>query len=363
MAAIMNPSGSPASSTQKLLLKHWRTRTLLKILVVFIFLSKLRRILLRKTFIYSTNKLNFISMLLISLILWYVLEFLPNFLMMMLVILNLLIQSIHDGFRDIICYFCGFNPCSLVKFSYVFLVSLMCINYGTNYSTIFILKKPVRACHLMVELCTLTLNNFNIQDLYHCWCPSLNWWSYSLFSPHWCDPWGLPYECAPIVSVIERKIGVMDLDEVEILLLAHELRLSKFKKYSILVLVSLNLIHSAPKPTTSDDVSSVSTNFLPSHTLSHCREQDYHNFCGNKNNCGGHNGRGIGGCFPNFNIQCQICSKFGHTTLCYLYRFNQHYQPPISKGNSYNKHSWSITTNSYGPFPDNAWTRTPAPSW
>lgn len=34
---------------------------------------------------------------------------------------------------------------------------------------------------------------------------------------------GLPSEYASIVSVVESKFGEMDLDEVEILLLAHEL--------------------------------------------------------------------------------------------------------------------------------------------
>lgn len=38
----------------------------------------------------------------------------------------------------------------------------------------------------------------------------------------------------------------MDLDEVEILLVAHDLRLAKFKKSSVLDLVSLNLTHTAP---------------------------------------------------------------------------------------------------------------------
>lgn len=47
----------------------------------------------------------------------------------------------------------------------------------------------------------------------------------------------LPSEDAQVVSVIESKFGVMNLNEVEILLLPHELRLAKFKKQSILNLV------------------------------------------------------------------------------------------------------------------------------
>lgn len=51
---------------------------------------------------------------------------------------------------------------------------------------------------------------------------------------------GLPSDFAPVVYVIESKFGLMDLDEVEIMLLAHELCLKKFKS-STLVLISLNL--------------------------------------------------------------------------------------------------------------------------
>ena len=35
---------------------------------------------------------------------------------------------------------------------------------------------------------------------------------------------GLPAEFAPVAYVVESKFGVMDIDEVEILLLAHEPR-------------------------------------------------------------------------------------------------------------------------------------------
>ena len=44
---------------------------------------------------------------------------------------------------------------------------------------------------------------------------------------------GLSSDYAPVVSVIESKSGIMDLDEVEILLVAHELRLANFKKSSV----------------------------------------------------------------------------------------------------------------------------------
>jgi hypothetical protein len=50
------------------------------------------------------------------------------------------------------------------------------------------------------------------------------------------------------VSVIESKFDVMDLDEVEVLLLAHELRLSKFKKQPVADMANLNLTHTVPPP-------------------------------------------------------------------------------------------------------------------
>lgn len=41
---------------------------------------------------------------------------------------------------------------------------------------------------------------------------------------------GLPADYASVVSVVESKFEVIDIDEVEILLVAHELCLNKFKK-------------------------------------------------------------------------------------------------------------------------------------
>src|SRR4051812_9224006 len=61
---------------------------------------------------------------------------------------------------------------------------------------------------------------------------------------------GLPSEFTPVVSVVESKFGIMDLDEVEILLVAHELLLAKFKKSTTLDISSLNLTHTTPESTT-----------------------------------------------------------------------------------------------------------------
>lgn len=56
---------------------------------------------------------------------------------------------------------------------------------------------------------------------------------------------GLSSDYAQVIFVIERKFGIMDLDGVEILLIAHELKLSKFTKSSILDIFFLNLTHTS----------------------------------------------------------------------------------------------------------------------
>lgn len=44
---------------------------------------------------------------------------------------------------------------------------------------------------------------------------------------------GLPQEYSPVISVVESKFEIIDIDEVESLLIAHETRLDKFKKKTI----------------------------------------------------------------------------------------------------------------------------------
>lgn len=44
----------------------------------------------------------------------------------------------------------------------------------------------------------------------------------------------LPSDYALVICVIKSKFGVIDLDEVKIILLAHKLRLIKFKKQRII---------------------------------------------------------------------------------------------------------------------------------
>ncbi|MCI49178.1 hypothetical protein A2U01_0070421, partial [Trifolium medium] len=86
---------------------------------------------------------------------------------------------------------------------------------------------------------------------------------------------GLPSEYSPVVSAIESRFDILDLDEVEVLLLAHELRLNKYKKQTVSDAASLNLTHAAPMQST---------------TESEVYEPDYNSFRGGRR--GGRGGRG-----------------------------------------------------------------------
>jgi len=52
---------------------------------------------------------------------------------------------------------------------------------------------------------------------------------------------GLPQDFSPVISVVESKFDVIDIDEVESLLLAHETRLDKFKKKVLQDVASIKL--------------------------------------------------------------------------------------------------------------------------
>lgn len=52
---------------------------------------------------------------------------------------------------------------------------------------------------------------------------------------------GLPHGYSPVISIVESKFDVIDIDEVESLLIAHETRLDKFKKKTLDDAASLNL--------------------------------------------------------------------------------------------------------------------------
>lgn len=133
---------------------------------------------------------------------------------------------------------------------------------------------------------------------------------------------GLPQEFGFVISVIESKFENSLVDEVEALLLAHELRLNKFCKKELSESSSINLTQSsAPSSSQSTDPPQGQVH------LSHTQDPNqFSGFRGSGHGRGGRFGRGRGdGCS---NIQCQVCYKYGHTAdVCYNL-FNQNYQPP-----------------------------------
>ncbi|MCI13067.1 retrovirus-related Pol polyprotein from transposon TNT 1-94, partial [Trifolium medium] len=189
--------------------------------------------------------------------------------------------------------------------------------------------KQTRARHLRVELRAITLENSSIQDyllrIRHT-VDELTSIGDPLPVSHHIDVIleGLPSDYAPVVSVIESRFDYLDLDEVEVLLLAHELRLNKYKKQTISDVASLNLTHSVPNqaPSTSEAGSSSTAELNSPPSL----EPDYNSFRGGKRGGrGGRGGRGRGG--RNSDVQCQVCSEWGHSALGCWHRYNHQYQP------------------------------------
>jgi histone deacetylase 1/2 len=134
---------------------------------------------------------------------------------------------------------------------------------------------------------------------------------------------GLPSDYAPVISVIESRFDLLDLDEVEVLLIAHELRLNKFKKQTVSDVASLNLTHAVPpsSPSTPEEGSSSNVKADPPPP----DEPDYNSFRGGRRGGrGGRGGRGRGG--RNSDLQCQVCSKTGHSALGCWHRYDPQYQ-------------------------------------
>lgn len=105
--------------------------------------------------------------------------------------------------------------------------------------------------------------------------------------------------------MIERKFGLIDLDEAKILLLEYELSLAKFKQKSSPDLVFLNLTHIAPNSATYEETSPNNTNSSPYQPPSHNHERGIHGFCGSGGTHIDRFARGRGRRFSN-SIQCQV---------------------------------------------------------
>lgn len=229
--------------------------------------------------------------------------------------------------------------------------------------TYFQKQTRARARQLRVELRALTLDSQSVSDYLlkiRMIVDALASIGDPIPSSHHIDVIleGLPSEYASVVSVVESKFGDMDLDEVEILLTAHELRLNKFKKSTVPDLGSLNLTHTAPQSTSPEAPQSGSTDSPNPQVPPSYVEPEYSSFRGGRSNRGGR-GKGRGG--RNSNVQCQVCSKVGHSALNCWHRFNQQFQPTVHPSNPYTATPWLVPPVPYGQFPANVWTRPQAP--
>ncbi|CAJ2642534.1 unnamed protein product [Trifolium pratense] len=146
---------------------------------------------------------------------------------------------------------------------------------------------------------------------------------------------GLPTDFNSVISVIESKFDIIDMNEVEALLLAHEARLEKGKKRTLEDAASINIAQTqttdAPVQDQNTVQPSINNTFSqdPHHNPNFGNSRDR----GNRNSKG-RGGRNGGGRTSNnnnnnntSNTQCQICFKPNHTALDCWHRNDPNYQP------------------------------------
>ncbi|MCH97171.1 retrovirus-related pol polyprotein from transposon TNT 1-94, partial [Trifolium medium] len=141
---------------------------------------------------------------------------------------------------------------------------------------------------------------------------------------------GLQHDYGSVVSVIESKFEDIQLEEVEALLLAHEMRLSKYNKQVQIDTASINLTQAKspseasgsnpPSGSSSQSDSATSSNFVD--VASGFQSSGY----GSGSRGRGNRGRGRG---RYGSVQCQVCFKFGHLAAMCYHRFNQNFQAPV----------------------------------
>ncbi|CAJ2662267.1 unnamed protein product [Trifolium pratense] len=241
----------------------------------------------------------------------------------------------------------------------------------------------VRACRLRVELRAHTLESSSVKDYLlriRQTVDELTSIGDVIPIAHHIDVIleGLPSDFAPVVSVIESRFDLLDLDEVEVLLLAHELRLNKFKKQTLSDVASLNLTHASPPPSPSavEEGNSSTVKSDPPPSI----EPDYNSFRGGRRGGrGGRGGRGRGG--RHSDLQCQVCSKTGHSAFDCWHKFDNQYHshngthngPPRPSYGNPNTFTPYGHTAAYGygpsgvgsfsgyPSSQNVWMRPPPP--
>ncbi|XP_020238405.1 uncharacterized protein LOC109817540 isoform X2 [Cajanus cajan] len=148
---------------------------------------------------------------------------------------------------------------------------------------------------------------------------------------------GLSQDYSSVISVIESKFDTPSIEEVEALLLAHEMRTQKYKKKLLSESAAVNLTQ----------VPNSNPNFQENgnvdNQVSHSSQGADVNMNGGRN---AYRGRGRSGRYSG--IQCQVCCKIGHiATNCY-HRFDQNYQPIFTynfQGNFSQNHENSFSGN------------------
>jgi len=167
---------------------------------------------------------------------------------------------------------------------------------------------------------------------------------------------GLPQEFGPVISVVESKFDIIDIDEVEFLLIAHETRLDKFKKKTLDDAASLNLTHASASNTQSQPQPDASMLQASVHTTSGPDFSNFPSHFGSSRGRGERAGRGRGRGSRFANVQCQVCFKFAHLANSCWNRFNQQFHapiPPNCQGSmpaaSDPYHVYNSGMSSYGP--------------
>lgn len=122
-----------------------------------------------------------------------------------------------------------------------------------------------KACHLLVELRTTTLENCTVKEYLLKICTivdSLASIGDSILMNQHIDVIleGLPQDYSSVMSFDENKFELMDIDEVKALLITHELCLEKYKKKTLVDTASLNLKHTpSPSPQSASNFPSPQT--------------------------------------------------------------------------------------------------------
>ncbi|GAU31266.1 hypothetical protein TSUD_153410 [Trifolium subterraneum] len=168
---------------------------------------------------------------------------------------------------------------------------------------------------------------------------------------------GLPTEFNTVISVIESKFDIIEMNEVKALLLAHEARLDKGKNRVLDDAASINIAshHDTEAPNQDSDVVKPSVN-----NTSGTDPQYNPNFGNSRGRGGGRYNRGRGGRKSggrtnnntNPNTQCQICHKPNHTALDCWHRHDQNFQPqnPSQPQNASQAPPPGYFQEAYGPY-------------